>query len=73
MASCKRIECVVRGYHTYKVERTPAVGDRFETEVDDFNEHDRYAVKVTVDDIGTVGHIPHEISKICYYFFFKWW
>ena len=67
MACCKRIECVVRGYHIYKVEWTPAVGDRFETEVDDFNEHNRYAVEVTVDDIETVGHIPREISKMYYY------
>ena len=36
------IECVVRGYHVYKEDWKPDIG-RFETEVEDFNRHDRYA------------------------------
>lgn len=43
------------------------MGCKFETEIDDFNQHDRYAVAI-IDDDQTVGHIPREISKICYFF-----
>ena len=40
------------------------VGDTFETE---YNRHDRYAVAIRVGN-ETVGHIPREMSNICYYF-----
>ena len=45
----------------------PVIGERFETELQDFNEHDRYAVAVEVEG-DTVGHVPLEVSKICHYF-----
>ena len=61
------IECVVRGYHVYKRDWKPDIGDIFETEVEDFDDHDRYAVAVQVDG-DTVGHLPKEVSKICYFF-----
>ena len=64
---CVRIECFVRGYHVYKSQWRPDLGDRVETKLEEFNEHDRYAVAVVVDG-ATVGHIPREISKICHYF-----
>ena len=57
---CVRIECFVRGYHVYKSQWRPDLGDRVETKLEEFNEHDRYAVAVVVDG-ATVGHIPREI------------
>ena len=65
--TCVQVECVIRGYHVYKREWNPEIGEKFETEVEDFNEHDRYAVSVQVDN-QTVGHMPREVSKICHYF-----
>ena len=67
MASVKSVLSIVRGYHIYKLEWNPEIGSTFETEIEDFNIHDRYTVAVKLDN-DTVGHIPREISKICHYF-----
>ena len=55
----------MRGYHVYKSQWRPDLGDRVETKLEEFNKHDRYAVAVVVDG-ATVGHIPREISKILF-------
>ena len=52
-----RVESVVRGYHVYKEDWSPNIGDRFGVEVEETNIHDRYAVAVVVNDRIT-GHIP---------------
>ena len=43
------------------------IKDRLETEVDELNQHDKYAVEIIENGL-TVRHIVHDISKICYYF-----
>ena len=62
-----RVKSVIRGYHVYKDEWTPDVGDGFDGRIDKDNRFDRYAVAVIVSD-NVVGHVPREISKIVYYF-----
>ena len=62
-----RVESVVRGYHVYKEDWSPIIGERFWVEVEETNIHDRYAVAVVVNDRIT-GHIPWEFSKAVYYF-----
>ncbi len=63
-----RVESCIRGYHAYKDVWDPQIGNRLETEIDEVNQHDRYAVGVLDNGQDTVGHIPREISKICFYF-----
>ena len=61
------IESMVRGYHVYKDDWSPSVGDEFELEIEEPNRHDRYAVVIKVSG-DIVGHVPREFSKIVYYF-----
>ncbi len=54
--------------YNYKEDWNP-IGELFETSIEQFNQHDRYAVAISSNhDSDTIGHIPIEISKICYYF-----
>lgn len=62
-----RAESVVRGYHVYKEDWIPNLGDRFGVKIEEANIHDRYAVAIVVDDRIT-GHMPREFSKAVYYF-----
>ena len=32
------------------------------------NVHDKYAVSLINEDVGTVGHVPKKISKLCHSF-----
>ena len=59
------VESVVRGYHVYKDDWSPSVGDEFELEIEELNRHDRYAVAIKVSG-DIVGHVPREFSKIVY-------
>ena len=52
-----RVESVVRGYHIYKEDWSPNIGDIFGVEVEETNIHDRYTVAVVVNDRIT-GHPP---------------
>ena len=61
------VESVVRGYHVYKDDWSPSVGDKFEPEIEKLHRHDRYAVAIKVSG-DIVGHVPCEFSKIVYYF-----
>ena len=61
------VRSIVRGYHVYKDDWNPSIGDIFALEIEETNQHDRYAVAVLVNEV-IVGHIPREISKIVYYF-----
>ena len=56
-----RVESVVRGYHVYKEDWSPNIGDRFGVEVEETNIHDRYAVAVVVNDRIT-GHPLTQVS-----------
>ena len=58
---------VVRGYHIYMDKWDPAIGDKFNAEIQVSNRHDRYTVAVKVNQ-DMVGHVPREISKVLFYF-----
>ena len=44
------------------------VGEQLTTERDTGNPEDKYAVAVRKDGTATVGHMPHEISKLGSFF-----
>ena len=58
---------VVRGYHVYRSVWTPVLGELLYTEQELGNPEDRYAVSV-LKSSTIVGHIPREISKLCWMF-----
>ena len=60
-------DSVVRGYHVYMHKWDPAIGDKFNAEMEVSNRHDRYPVIVKVNQ-DIVGHVPREISKVLFYF-----
>ena len=57
-----RVESVVRGYHVYKEDWSPNIGDRFGVEVEETNIHDRYAVAVVVNDHITCHPLTSLVS-----------
>ena len=46
------VESVVRGYHVYKEDWSPNIGDRFVSEVEETNLHDRICCCCGCDDDG---------------------
>ena len=56
------VESVVRGYHVYKEDWSPNIGDRFGVEVEETNIHDRYAVAVVVNDRITGHPLTSQVS-----------
>uniref|UniRef100_A0A1X7UNS1 HIRAN domain-containing protein n=1 Tax=Amphimedon queenslandica TaxID=400682 RepID=A0A1X7UNS1_AMPQE len=60
-------ESVITGHHVYKTVWTPVIGEELHTEVEDDNEHDKYAVAVMKSN-GIVGHMPRSLSRISWYF-----
>ena len=60
-------DSVVRGFRVYMDKWDPAIGDKFNAEMEVSNRHDRYAVIVKVNQ-DIVGHVPREISKVLLYF-----
>ena len=63
VASSRRLRVESRGYCAYMDNwATPAIGDKFEVEMDEINLHNRYAaVKVN----GAIAdHVPREVSKV---------
>ena len=58
-----RIESSVRGHHVYKDQWTPSIGEEIQTTRELY---DSFAVAVTKEE-NTVGHVPREISRICYF------
>ncbi len=67
-ASTLEIEYVVRGYHEYMRFWTPQIDEILSTEIEGSNLHDRYAVAVQNEELGTVGHVPKKISRLCHSF-----
>ena len=59
------IEFVVRGHHVYKAIWNPVIGEVLVCEQEIDNNEDSCAIAVKLDDI--VGHVPQEISRICWY------
>jgi len=62
-----RIESSVRGHHVFKDQWTPSIGEELQTTRELTNAHDSFAVAVPKEG-NTVGHVPREISRICWYF-----
>ncbi len=57
------IETCVRGYHVYKADWTPVLGEIMNCEREPDNRKDRYAVAVKREG-ETVGHLPKKYSRI---------
>lgn len=57
------IESSVRGYHAYFKDTTVCVGEVLRCEIEDNNEHDKYAIAVRNEEGKLVGHVPIELSK----------
>ena len=58
------VESSVLGYHAYFKYSTVSVGELMMCEIEENNDHDKYAVAVKNESGQIVGHVPIEISKI---------
>ena len=70
MATSFRIESTVCGHHVYKASRSPYIGEELSVQCEVNNIHDDFAVAV-LKNSNTVGHVPREISRVCWYFLHK--
>ena len=70
MAMTFRIESTVRGHHVYKAAWSPYIGEELPVQREVNNIHDDFAVAVLKNG-NTVGHVPREISRVCWYFLHK--
>ena len=61
---------VVRGHHVYKVIWTPEVGQVLQVRTEDGNEHAEHVVAVIKDGL-IVGHVPHSMSQVCWFFLWR--
>ena len=64
------VTSIIRGHHVYKEVWDAAIGEMLEATSDDrekAKEYDKYDVGLYKKDI-LVGHIPIEISSLCFYF-----
>lgn len=57
------IESSVRGYHAYFKTTSVCVGEVLKCEIEDNNEHDKYAIAVRNEEGRLLGHVPIELSK----------
>lgn len=62
------ISCVIRGYHVYREVWSPNIGEHFVCVDEEENIHDRKAVAVICTEGFVVGHLPREISSVCFHF-----
>ena len=65
-----RIESTVRGHHVYKASWSSYIGEELPVQCEVNNIHDDFAVAV-LKNSNTVGHVPREISRVCWYFLQK--
>jgi len=61
------IDIAIRGFHVYKSLWTPEIGEELSTVQKTANTHDRFAVAIHKGTL-TIGHVPAEISKVCWFF-----
>ena len=61
------LESAVRSFHVYKPTWTPVIGEELTAEREPGNSEDRFAVALKKGG-ATVGHVPREISKLCWLF-----
>ena len=59
------LESDVRGFHVYRAAWTPVLGEELTAEREPGNLENLFALKRGGE---TVGHVPREISKICWLF-----
>ena len=65
------LELAVCGYHVYKEIWSSILGEELQCFCEIGSIHDLYAVKVVKTGMGTVGHLPKEISMPCHLFLRK--
>lgn len=58
------VESAVRGCHAYFKTSTVCVGELMTCEIEENNDHDKYAVAVKSESCKIVGHVPIELSKL---------
>ena len=56
--------------HVYKAAWSPYIGEELPVQREVNNIHDDFAVAVLKNG-NTVGHVPREISRVCWYFLHK--
>ena len=67
------VDSAIRGFHIYRSTWTPVLHEQLITSQEHGNAEDRFAVAVSKVDASTatpsiVGHLPREISRVCWYF-----
>ena len=60
-------DSAVRGYHVYKVDWKPTIGEKLQVDQELGNEAYKFAVKV-VKNNEIVGHLPREYPRTLWYF-----
>ena len=63
-------ESFIQGYYACKSMWGTEIGETFSTKKEHNNPHDRFSVAMMKGEL-TVGHIPKEISKVCWFFLYK--
>jgi len=61
------INSTIRGFHVYKSLWASENGEELSTVRETNNTHARFAVAIRKGRL-TVGHVPAEISKVCWFF-----
>ena len=61
------IDIAIREFHTYKSLWMPEIGEELATVWKTANMHNRFAVVICKGTL-TIGHVPAEISKVCWFF-----
>ena len=64
--STYEINSIIQGHHVYKTIWTPVLSETLEVGLENNNEHDNYAVAIFRRG-SIVGHLPQEISRVCYF------
>ena len=61
------MESTVCGHHFYKASWSRYIGEELPVQREVNNIHDDFAVAV-LKNSSTVGYVPREISRVCWYF-----
>ena len=68
------MDSAIRGFHVYSTVWAPVLHEQLYSSQDHGNTRDQFAVALVKTSTGstgppvTVGHVPKEISRICWYF-----
>ena len=58
------LESVLRGHHVSKMFWTPVVGEILQVARQEENMHDKFAVALSSEEVGVVGHVPRECFRL---------